>query len=133
MRLALVTDEGRITPVFEGSQIMLVDVSKGVFECQVINTDSWKSLSWGKHLMQYDVETLLCSGIEQFEFGMIKGHGIAIIPDAMGNVLEVLEYWRRGILKKPHLWPHCSRFNMMRDAKCRRIHKNGRSDELNIL
>ena len=48
----------------------------------------------------------LCTGIiEQFLYGVIRGNGIFVVPNVIGNVLEVLESWRLGKLRIPKSWP----------------------------
>ncbi len=105
MNLAITVDQGRITSLYLGVHIMLVVIKNQTYECRIVNTDNWSKLSWGKKLLYYDVDLLICSGIEQFLYGVIKGYGINVIPYAIGSVLEVLEHWREGELQPPGLWP----------------------------
>jgi predicted Fe-Mo cluster-binding NifX family protein len=75
--------------------------------------------------MYHDVDVLLCGGIEQFYFGMIRGHGIKVIPDATGAVLEVLDGWIRGNLRIPQLWPYCPHKGAPGRKQCRQKRRRG--------
>ncbi len=55
--------------------------------------------------MRRDVGTLLCAGIDLPKWNGIRGHGIRVVPDAMGEPAVVLNSWCNGQLQLPPEWP----------------------------
>jgi predicted Fe-Mo cluster-binding NifX family protein len=55
--------------------------------------------------MRRDVTILLCAGVDQFLWGVLQGHGIEVVPDAIGSADDVIEQWRSGKLTVPQMWP----------------------------
>ncbi len=103
IKLAFSTNQGRMAPLFPGVKLQLIK-SNNVFSCwQEISTYGWEPFLWGKQLMYYDVDALLCAGIEQFELGIINGYGIRVVPNILGVADEVFEKWRSGKIRIPEL------------------------------
>ena len=113
MKAALATSHGRMAPCFAGVELRIVrddtpglaDGQAGFEGAEVLSTQGWHPLGWGRELMRRDVGLLLCAGIDQGTWASIRGHGIEVIPNAMGEATTVLGAWRRGLLAPPQLWP----------------------------
>ncbi|MBN1863943.1 MAG: hypothetical protein JW808_03490 [Victivallales bacterium] len=91
--------------IFDSDASMQGDDQTGLENIEVISTHGWHPLGWGRELMRHDVGLLLCSGIDQSTWGSIRGHGIQVIPDALGDAGSVLAAWRKGQLAPPRQWP----------------------------
>ncbi len=113
MKAAAAISHGRVAPCFAGVEIWIVEQPSASSapdhsersEVEVISTHGWHPLGWGRELMRHDVGLLLCAGIEPGTWAAVRGHGIEVIPHAMGDVASVLEAWRKGMLSPPSLWP----------------------------
>jgi hypothetical protein len=124
MRAALVVSHGRMAPCFAGVDLQIVgdnvppQVSgqaapqasqaggqADLDGAEVLSTHGWHPLGWGRELMRHDVGLLLCAGIASGTWAAIQGHGIEVIPNAMGDADTVLAAWRGGHLTPPRLWP----------------------------
>ncbi len=83
----------------------IVQVNEDLAAATVISTRGWHPLVWGRELMRRDVGVLLCAGIDQGTWGAIQGHGIQVVPGAMGDPGAVWEAWTGGSLRPPRVWP----------------------------
>lgn len=124
MKAALATSHGRMAPCFAGVELLIVrddgprpadaqvapQASQaggrvGSADAEVLSTHGWHPLGWGRELMRHDVGLLLCAGIAPATWAAIRGHGIEVIPNAMGEAGAVLDAWQSGLLDPPKLWP----------------------------
>jgi hypothetical protein len=124
MKAALAISHGRMAPCFAGVDLRIIKDSAptkageqaapqasqaggqvDLDGAEVLSTQGWHPLGWGRELMQRDVGLLLCAGIDQGTWASVKGHGIEVIPNAMGEAATILDAWRRGLLAPPRLWP----------------------------
>ena len=113
MNTALTISHGRMAPCFAGVEIWIVSnnipehaAGHAILDgAKIILTYGWHPLGWGRELMRCDVGLLLCSGIDQSTWSSVQGHGIQVIPNAIGDALSVLNAWRSGRLSPPRLWP----------------------------
>lgn len=113
MRAALVVSHGRMAPCFAGVDLRIVGDNAptqvhgqaDLDGAEVLSTHGWHPLGWGRELMRHDVGLLLCAGIASGTWAAIQGHGIEVIPNAMGDADTVLAAWRGGHLTPPRLWP----------------------------
>jgi len=55
--------------------------------------------------MRRDVTLLLCAGVDQATWAALQGHGIQVIPNAIGDPGAVFSTWRNGRLNPPPVWP----------------------------
>jgi hypothetical protein len=99
-----------MAPCFAGADLRIVRNDAfpgpvGLRDAEAVDTHGWHPLSWGRELMRRDVGLLLCAGIDQGTWSSIKGHGIEVIPNAMGVAGVVFNAWRRGQLAPPRIWP----------------------------
>jgi len=91
MVLAMTISDGRMSSLYKGVELLITDDYNPDFTYKKIKTGTWQLLEWGKKLMHYDVEVLLCLGIDQFIHGMLQGYGIRVIPDMIGRVEDVFK------------------------------------------
>lgn len=105
MNVALAISHGRMAPCFAGVELRIVDGNGDLNAAGLVSTRGWHPLGWGRELMRRDVGLLLCTGIDQGTWGSIRGHGIQVIPNAMGDPGATLAAWRSGRLRPPPIWP----------------------------
>ena len=105
VKIGMTTNRDRITPCFAGVELWILAETQDLGEREVMNTEGWHPLAWPKELMRHDVSVLLCSGIDQFVWGALRGYGIQVIPNATGGAEDVLRQWRSGLLAAPQVWP----------------------------
>lgn len=113
MKAALAISHGRMAPCFAGVELRIVEKNVSsqaggqadLDAANVLYTHGWHPLGWGRELMRKDVGLLLCAGIAPGTWAAIQGHGIEVIPNAMGDANAVLAAWRGGHLAPPRLWP----------------------------
>ena len=103
--MALTVSDGRMAPCFSGVELRVVGSQENSEAAKVVETRGWHPLVWGRELMRRDVSTLLCTGIDQVVWGGIRGHGIQVIPNAIGDAESVLAQWVAGGLVVPRTWP----------------------------
>ena len=105
MKVALATSHGRMAPCFGGVELRIVDNNADLRDAPVLSTHGWHPLVWGRELMRRDVTLLMCAGIDQATWAALRGHGIQVIPNAIGDPATVFATWRSGRLSPPQLWP----------------------------
>ena len=127
MKVALATSHRRMASCFAGVELRIVGenalpqapaASQGkqaggpqaggqadLDVAAVVSTRGWHPLAWGRELMRRDVALLLCAGIDHGTWAAIQGHGIQVIPGAMGDPGTALAAWRSGHLRPPQVWP----------------------------
>ena len=109
MNVVLTTKNGRIAPCFTGVELWIIGPGQSAGECRVIYTAGRDPVLWARDLVRADVSTLLCTGIDMFVSGSIRGNGIQVITEAIGTVDEVLNRWRAGELKTQPIYPQRDR------------------------
>jgi hypothetical protein len=105
MNVALTTSHERMAPCFSGVELRVVGPQSDLETAKVVVTRAWHPLVWGRELMRRDVNTLLCAGIDQVVWAGIRGYGIQVIPNTLGDPAEVLNQWSAGRLAVPQTWP----------------------------
>jgi len=105
MKVALTTSHGRMAPCFAGVELKILSDKMDLDVANVISSCGWHPLAWGHELMQRDVTLLLCAGIDHGTWAAIQGHGIQVIPNAIGEPDTVFTSWRSGRLSPPQIWP----------------------------
>jgi hypothetical protein len=106
MKAALATSHARMAPCFAGVELRILDENTDLRAAEAVSTHGWHPLAWGRELMRHDVAVLLCAGIDHATWSAIQGHGIQVIPNAIGDPETVLEGWRSGRLSPPAVWPN---------------------------
>ena len=94
-----------MAPCFSGVVLTVVRPDQELTDGAGIHTSSWRPFAWRHELLEPDVSVLLCSGIYPFLWGMLRGYGIQVVPDACGDPAQVLHNWRSGVLSAPRQWP----------------------------
>lgn len=107
MNLALATSHDRMAPCFAGVELWILDENAELNQALRLSTHGWHPLAWGRELMRRDVGLLVCAGVNLQTWAGIQGHGIDVIPDAIGDPGTVLEAWRNRQLQPPPTWPAC--------------------------
>ena len=112
-----------MSPCFPGVNLWILGVEIQMEQKQVADTENWHALAWGQELMRRNVNVLLCAGMDRFLWGSLQGHGIEVVPDAIGLPVEVVEQWRSGKLTVPQMWPRqihggCGRGLRRRKGRC---------------
>lgn len=113
MKVALSISHGRMAPCFAGVELWLIQANAitktgepaDLTDAEILSTHGWHPLVWGRELMRHDVGLLLCAGMAAGTWAAIQGHGIEVIPNAMGDVGTVLAAWRDGHLSPSRSWP----------------------------
>lgn len=107
VNVGLTISRGRMSPCFPGTDLLVVSADGGAAKGKTVATMGWHPLAWGQELMRRNVGTLLCAGMDQFLWGALRGHGIQVVPEVVGDPSRALERWRSGELKAPEQWPPC--------------------------
>ena len=100
MQVALTVWEGRISPLFDATRMLLVVDVKGnqIAEKHYEPLDCDSAFSRASKLDDLGIKTLICGGISDGFANLIEGTGIKIIPFVSGTVNEVLEAYLAGSL-----------------------------------
>jgi len=115
MNVALTTSHGRMAPCFSGVELRVVGPGSDPQAAEIVATRVWHPLVWGRELMCRDVNTLLCAGIDQVVWAGIRGYGIEVIPNVMGDMQQVLRQWlnsRSVTPQKRPIPPHTRGFGL---------------------
>ena len=110
MRLAIPTWQGRVSPVFDSAQrLLIVDAADGSETGR-----SEEGLGSGllpqrvARLKELGVDVLVCGAISRPLAGMIAASGIVLVPFISGECDEVLAAYLRGEIPSPQfLMPGC--------------------------
>jgi hypothetical protein len=114
MSSAITASHGRVAPCFSGAELLIFEAGSDL--ARVVPTAGWPPLAWGRELRGLGVGTLICNGIYPFLWGVLRGHGIEVIPNASGEPDDVMRDWHRGVLTAPEQWP-C--YPMLQGRGCR--------------
>lgn len=105
MKVALAVSHQRMAPAFSGAQAVILGSESAYEAGECIDTAAWHPLMWGRELMRYGVEVLLCSGIDHGTWSAVQGSGVCVVPNVVGEAGEVWKAWRRGEISPPPIWP----------------------------
>lgn len=105
MKVAFATSHGRMAPCFGGVELRIVNSNADLQDARVLSTHGWHPLAWGRELMRLDVTLLMCASVDQTTWAALRGHGIQVIPNSVGDPAAVFATWRNGRLSLPQLWP----------------------------
>lgn len=127
MKLAVTVNRGRVAPVFPGVDLRLIEEQDATSSSREdVMTSSWPLPAWSAQLMRRDVGVLLCAGIDSFVWGALQGHGIAVVPDAIGLPDEIIKQWRNGTLTVPQTWPPQTQGACCRGLRRRKGRRGGK-------
>ncbi len=94
-----------MAPCFAGVELRVLNEEMNLDAAEVVSTCGWHPLAWGNELMRLDVALLLCAGIDHGTWAAIQGHGIQVIPNAIGEPDTAFATWHSGQLSPPQVWP----------------------------
>jgi predicted Fe-Mo cluster-binding NifX family protein len=112
MRIAFAIWKGRISPVFDHSQrLLLVEVEEGIQLNERVQTLLHRFPSRRvAQLRQLQIQTLICGAISRPLAALINASDIKLIPFVAGDVKTVLDAFLAGKLPGPGFWmPGCGR------------------------
>jgi predicted Fe-Mo cluster-binding NifX family protein len=100
MRIAVPDWKGRVSPVFDVAQQVLVVDLEGERELRRTTQGLGQTLLplKAEELARQGVNVLLCAGISAPLFRMLQAHGIQVVPGISGDVNQILEGYRTGNL-----------------------------------
>ncbi|MBN1917691.1 MAG: NifB/NifX family molybdenum-iron cluster-binding protein [Verrucomicrobia bacterium] len=110
MRIAVPTWQGRVSPVFDTAQRLLVVKTQNGSETERTEEDlgSLPLPRRASRLRELGVDVLICGAISRPLAGLIAASGTTLIPFVSGECEEVLSAYLGGRLPSPHfLMPGC--------------------------
>ena len=110
MRLAIPTWNGRISPVFDvAERLLLVDLDEGSeVTRQEALIDETNVASRVSRITDLRVDTLICGAISRALEGRLAAAGVYVVPDTCGLVEDVLRAFSSGELtEQAFLMPGC--------------------------
>lgn len=112
MKVALTVWEGRISPLFDATRMLLlarVDHHRKIAERRLEPFDCGSDFSRVSRLSRLGVDVLICGGISRFFMNFIQARNIRILPFCAGRVEEVLQAYIEGTLLSDRFrMPGCS-------------------------
>jgi predicted Fe-Mo cluster-binding NifX family protein len=128
MKIAIPHWQSRISPVCDEARHFLVvcitdnqEVSRSELEVTLPGTDL---VGRAAQLLDAGVSMVICGAISQALETMLLGVGIQVIPQVCGNVEDVLQAFRTGVLEQDRFaLPGCARRRRRRQRdgqQCRR-------------
>lgn len=105
MNIALTTSHDRMAPCFAGVELRILSADAEIGNAGLVSTRGWHPLAWGHELMHRDVGVLICASLNLQTWAGIRGHGIQVIPEAIGDPDTVLKAWQCHQLTPPRVWP----------------------------
>ena len=94
MNIALVIKHGILSACFCGTEIWIIDPAQEPESHHTIATHNLQPVYWSRELLRHDVCTLLCTAIDQFTLGALKGNHIDVMELPAYTVEEALEQWK---------------------------------------
>ena len=111
MKTAIALFGKRVSPRFDCAEdFMLVTVDNHTIRKRVTaKIREWFSLAKIKKLVELEVDTLICGGIDEKSMAALRFHGISVLHDIKGDVDTALASYLKGNLG-------CG------DTACRKLH-----------
>jgi predicted Fe-Mo cluster-binding NifX family protein len=102
MKIAIPEWRGRVSPVFDvAEQILLVDLDeKGVGHRQTVYFGNSSPHERARRLTDLAVDVILCGAISWSLDALLVAGGIRVIPLLCGEVEEVIEAFRDGLIEE---------------------------------
>ena len=122
MKTALVVNNNRVASCFAGNELWIYDNLSVSDKYEIIDTAGWEMRDWVTELYRRDIERLLCAGIDRFLYGSLQGNGIIVIQDMIGEIDEIKDKWRRGLISDNQ------EFGFQRRRRCGRGKKRCRNN-----
>ncbi len=133
MRIAIPTWCGRVSPVFDVAQsLLLVDLGgedRGdEREVALVATEPGDRVSC---LVQLGVEVLVCGGISVLLENMLVSAGVEVIPQICGSTEAVLDAFARGAMSEEEFsMPGCRRRRRFRGGRGGGKRNSGEREEM---
>jgi predicted Fe-Mo cluster-binding NifX family protein len=98
MQVALTVWEGRISPLFDATRMLLVAniTERTITAWRYVPLECDSAFSRAAKLADLGVTTLICGGISELFANAIEAQGIRLIPFVSGTVQEVLDAYLNG-------------------------------------
>ena len=112
MRVAIPIFGARISPRFDfAPSLLLLTLEKGEVKArEEVSLSPWDLWRRVEKLKEFEVQTLICGGIDRHSRQMLEDHRIRVIPWVAGEAEEVLHYFLKGTLRPGStLCPGCGR------------------------
>jgi predicted Fe-Mo cluster-binding NifX family protein len=112
MRVAIPIFGARISPRFDfAPALLLLTLEKGEIKArEEVSLSSWDLWRRVEKLKEFEVQTLICGGIDCYSQQRLEDKRIRVIPWIAGEAEEALRYFLNGTLKPgATLWPGCGR------------------------
>ncbi|MBW2056480.1 MAG: NifB/NifX family molybdenum-iron cluster-binding protein [Deltaproteobacteria bacterium] len=101
MKIAIPEYEGRVSPVFDACQKVLVFETDGGGVATAVGSEDWSYLPpavRANRLREAGIEVLLCGGISGWLARLVEAMGIRLIPWLAGDVDQVVDAFIAGRL-----------------------------------
>jgi len=123
MKIAVPEHCGRVSPVFDSSQKLVVfDIAgTGEMECRTVDLSGLHPTGRAALLRELEVDVLLCGGISAWLSENIRLSGVEVVPWLAGEMHQVLEAYFSGRISEPdYAMPGCCRRRRHRGGPRRR-------------
>jgi len=112
MRVAIPIFGARISPRFDfAPSLLLLTLEKGTVKArEEVSLSPWNPWRRVEKLKEFEVQTLICGGIDCHSRQMLEDNRIRVIPWVAGEAEEALHLFLNGNLRPGStLWPGCRR------------------------
>ncbi|MDD5426452.1 MAG: NifB/NifX family molybdenum-iron cluster-binding protein [candidate division Zixibacteria bacterium] len=102
--------KNRVAPCFEAATSFVISAvsNRQVISRKTVSCSGSEGYRRVRLLKVYDVDILLCNGIEGFYFDLLSTINITVIPDISGSANKALENYLSGKLTPPDNYPDAS-------------------------
>ena len=119
MRVAIPTWEGRVSPVFDvAEKILLEEISNEPLKLgQELTVPEKNPLERARFLKAFGAEIVICCALSRPHQIALASEGIRVISHICGRVEEVIEAIYNGKFPDSCLMPGCKRFHLSEHSK----------------
>ncbi len=110
MKVAIPAFQGRVSPVFDTCQELLIfeEDAEGRLADRMVDFSGVPEFMRAARLRELGVDVLLCGGITHFQARRVQTYGVRLVPWVAGSVQEVMAAYRAGALSDPrYAMPGC--------------------------
>ncbi|MCG6200837.1 NifB/NifX family molybdenum-iron cluster-binding protein [Psychromonas antarctica] len=112
MKVALLTAQSRVSPVFETTSTWLI-IDATPSECSIVNTfhfNTQNEIDMTNELLKENVEMIICGAIPYYLEKILINQGCEVFSFIAGDVDEVIEALHLNLLDKPKFsMPGCQK------------------------
>ncbi len=98
MKVGFIVSRNRVASCFAGNELLVYSNLLELDEHEVVSTSDWQLRDWVTELMKRDVGQLVCSGIDRFLNGTLRGNGVTVSCGIVGSIDVVIDRWRQGLI-----------------------------------